>query len=124
MLNIYYCSTIISLFFFLIVLELVRRRKLKEQYSLFWLLVSMAMVIISLHPDILEKMAEVLGIYYAPAAIFFLGLIFAFALILHFTIIISKFNFQYLRTVQELALLKQRVQQLEKNIQEKDATYE
>jgi hypothetical protein len=112
--NIYTFSMLISLGFFIIILELVRRQKLKEEYSILWLVISISMVIISFVHNLLERMATALGIHYAPALLFLIGFIFSITLILHLTVIISKHSSQYIRTVQELALLKQRVYEMEK----------
>lgn len=55
---IYVLSVSIAFAFLLIVLELVRRQKLKEQYSLLWILFSVTLLIISFNVSIIEWVAD------------------------------------------------------------------
>ncbi|MTV49975.1 DUF2304 family protein [Heliobacillus mobilis] len=115
-LTVYNYATVISVIFLGFVLEMVRRYSLKEQYSILWLLVAALMLLLSLKHELLEWIAQALGIYYAPAALFFFGLIFCFSLILHFSVIISKLDSKHTRVVQEVALLNQRIRELEERM--------
>lgn len=99
-------SVSISIAFLLIVLELVRRQRLKEQYSFLWILFSIVLLILSLNASLMEWIADQLGVKYAPAVLFLFGLLFCFSLILHLTIVITKLTKQVLRLTQEVAILK------------------
>ncbi|GAB6929504.1 hypothetical protein JCM10914A_34870 [Paenibacillus sp. JCM 10914] len=106
MMNIYVLSILFSLAFLLIILELVRRRKLKEQYSLLWILMGVLLLIISMNVSLVEQLADWLRIEYAPALLFLFGLLFCFVFILHLTIVITKLSQQVLRLTQEITILK------------------
>ncbi|MFD1179262.1 DUF2304 domain-containing protein [Paenibacillus puldeungensis] len=106
--SIYVLSISIACLFLVFVLELVRRQKLREQYSLLWILFSIILVIISLNVSFVEWVADRLGVKYAPAVLFLFGLIFCFAFILHLTIVITRLTAQVLRLTQEIAILKER----------------
>lgn len=108
MINIYPLSILFSAAFLLTILELVRRQKLKEQYSLLWILMGILLLIISMNVRLVEKLAGWLNIEYAPALLFLFGLLFCFVFILHLTIVISKLNQQVLRLTQEVTILKER----------------
>ncbi|MNJ35061.1 DUF2304 domain-containing protein [Paenibacillus bouchesdurhonensis] len=99
-------SVSISVVFLLIVLELVRRQRLKEQYALLWILFSIVLLILSLNVSFMEWIAEQMGVKYPPAVLFLFGLLFCFSLILHLTIVITKLTSQVLRLTQEVAILK------------------
>lgn len=101
-------SVILAFLFLLLVLELVRRQKLKEQYSLLWILFSAVLVIISLNVSLVEWIADRFGVKYAPAVLFLFGLLFCFTIILHLTIVVTKLTAQVLRLTQELTILKER----------------
>jgi len=63
------------------ILELIRRRKLKEKFALLWLFSSIVLIVISLWGRLLEILAKLAGIYYAPLVlvpiiIFFVILLF------------------------------------------------
>lgn len=105
---IYVLSVSVAFAFLLIVLELVRRQKLKEQYALLWILFSVTLLIISFNVSFIEWIADRLGVKYAPAILFLFGLLFSFALILHLTIVITRLTSQVLRLAQEVTILKER----------------
>ena len=52
-----------------LVLELVRRRKLTEEYSVLWVLCGAALLVFSIWRDGLHLAARALGIYYPPAVL-------------------------------------------------------
>lgn len=106
--TIYVLSVIIAFLFLLLVLELVRRQKLKEQYSLLWILFSLILVIVSFNVSFIEWVADWFGVKYAPAILFLFGLLFCFAIILHLTIVVTRLTAQVLRLTQELTILKER----------------
>ncbi|MDR9856043.1 DUF2304 domain-containing protein [Paenibacillus sp. VCA1] len=106
MMNVYLLSILFSLVFLLTVLELVRRRKLKEQYSLLWILMGILLLVLSMNVKGMEKIAWWLHIEYAPALLFLFGLLFCFVFILHLTLVITKLSRQVLRLTQEITILK------------------
>ena len=110
--DIFLFSALFSLGFLVIVLELVRSKRLKEQYSLLWLFVSAIMMVLTLWRGLVERLAERLGVYYAPSLLFIVGILFSFALILHYAIIISRLHTQNVRLAQELGVLNKRVDDL------------
>ena len=50
-------------------IDLVRRRKLTEEYSFIWILCAAALLVLSLWRDILHVTARWLGVYYPPAVL-------------------------------------------------------
>jgi hypothetical protein len=102
--DIYALSILFSIFFVMFVLSLVRRRKLREQYSIMWLILGFVTVLVSLKTDWLQALAGFLGIYYAPSLLFLIALLFCFAYLLHLTLVISKLSDRVVRLTQELAL--------------------
>jgi hypothetical protein len=112
-----YISTIVfSLFFVLAVVELVRRGKLREQYSLLWLGFGLILLVLSASKRLLGILANWFGVYYAPSLLFLFGLLFAFALILHITVVISRQTDRVIRLTQELAITQHRLAELEKEL--------
>lgn len=106
----------------LIVLELVRRRRLKEEYSLLWLLTAVVLLALSLWRSSLDSIAELIGIFYPPTALFVVGFGFVLLLLLYFSTIISKLSSENNNLTQRLAILDWRVRQLEEQINERQRT--
>jgi hypothetical protein len=107
-----------SLGLLLIVLELVRRRRLKEEYSLLWLLTALVLMALSIWRSSLDLIAKIMGIFYPPTALFVVGFGFVLLLLLYFSTIISKLSGENNSLTQRLAILDWRVRQLEEQINE------
>ncbi|WFA16425.1 DUF2304 domain-containing protein [Paenibacillus mucilaginosus] len=105
--SVYTLSIIFSILFLLVILDMVRRQKLKEQYSLLWILFGIVLFIISINVKLVEVVAAMLGVLYAPALIFLFGLLFCFVFILHLTMVISKLTDRVLRLSQAVAIMEQ-----------------
>lgn len=102
-------SLTFSLFLFAVIIELIRRKKLLERYSLLWLGVSMMMMIASLSRKLLDFLARSVGIFYPPAALFLVGLLFIVALLLHFSMVISRMSEENKTLAQKIAILENRL---------------
>lgn len=111
--NIYYFSALFSLGFLMVVLEFVRTKKLKEQYSLLWIFLGSLMITLAVWRNLLEKLAKIMGIYYAPSLLFVAGILFCFMLILHYSVIISKLYTQNIILAQEIGLLNKKIEEIE-----------
>jgi hypothetical protein len=98
---------------FVLVLELVRRRRLREDYSLLWLFVAAVMIVVVAWRDLLHGLAALVGIAYPPNLLFLLALMFVFALLLYFSTVITRLTLESKRLAQEVALLRQQLRQLE-----------
>ena len=98
-----------SLALTLLVLELIRRRKIKDELWLPWLVVSITPFVMSRWISPWAQLARILGIAYEPALLLMLGLLLCLALILYLTVVVSTLMRQNLRLAQEMALLRERV---------------
>jgi hypothetical protein len=93
----------------LVVLELVRRRRLLERYALTWLFSAVVLLVLAIWRDLLEKLANLVGIAYPPNALFFTAFGFILLLLLHFSAAVSRLADQSRILAQRLALLEERV---------------
>ncbi len=96
------------------IFELVRRRRLKEKYSLVWLMTALALLAVSVIPGLLDTFGKFLGIYYSPTAFFLLAFFFLTLIALQFSVVISKLSERNKILSQEIALLRQRMEELER----------
>ena len=95
------------------VIELVRRRRLREEYAFVWLVAAAALMGLSVWRNTLNIAANWLGVYYPPAVLL-LGVIFVvFVGSLYFAVVISRQRRQIDELVEELALLEAEVRGLE-----------
>lgn len=92
--------------FLLYILEMVRRRKLREEYSILWLAGSVVILVLSLKQDWLVVLSRVVGIAYPPSFLFLVGILFILLILIHFSIAISKLHQMNKKMAQEIALMK------------------
>ncbi|PYR77294.1 MAG: hypothetical protein DMF86_09580 [Acidobacteria bacterium] len=106
-------AIVVSTALLLAVIDLVRRRRLREEYAFVWLVGAAALVVLSIWRNSLNIAANWLGVYYPPAVLL-LGVILAvFVVSLYFAVVISKQRRQIDRLVEELALLEAEVRGLQ-----------
>lgn len=92
-----------------VVFELVRSRRLQEEYSLLWLFTGGVLLLLSLWRGLLDRMAFVVGIAYPPSALFLVGFGFLLLILLHFSVILSGLSERTRRLTQEIALLREQL---------------
>ena len=93
--------------FLLYILEMVRRRKLREEYSILWLFGSAVILVLSLKQGWLISLAHAVGIVYPPSFLFLVGILFILLILIHFSIAISKLHQMNKKMAQELAIMKE-----------------
>ena len=91
------------------VIEQVRRRRLAVEYSLIWIVAGLGMIFFSLWKKGIELLAGLMGIYYAPSALFVVFGVLVFVLCIHFSLAISKLSSSNRVLIQRLALLEDEV---------------
>jgi hypothetical protein len=114
-------AILVSLGLLGVVLELIRRRRLMERYSLLWLACAAILLALSVWRDGLEKFADVVGVAYAPSAIFIVALGFILLLLLHFSLVISRLADQSKVLAQRLGLLQNELDEVRAEL---DAAHE
>jgi hypothetical protein len=102
-------SILASAALLLTVLELVRSRRLQEEYSLLWIFTSVVLLLLSCWRGLLDRMAFLVGIHYPPSALFLVGLAFFLIILLHFSVVLSELSERTKRIAQEVALLREEV---------------
>jgi hypothetical protein len=95
----------------LIVVELIRRGRLKEKYSLLWLLAAGILLMLSVSRELLEYLSRLAGIYYAPSFLFLVAFLFLLLITLHFSVVISGLSEKNKQLAQEIALLRLEMQE-------------
>jgi hypothetical protein len=108
-------AVIVSGALLLLVIDLVRRRKLTEEYSFIWILCAVALLVLSLWRDILHVTARWIGVYYPPAVLLLVLMVSVFMASLYFSVVISGQRRQIERLVEEIALLDQRLREAERD---------
>lgn len=98
------------------IVEQVRRRSLAVEYSLIWIVAGLGMIFFSLWKNGIEYLAGLMGIYYAPSAIFVVFGVLVFVLCIHFSLEISKLSSNNRVLIQRIALIEDELKNLEEKI--------
>ena len=96
----------------LYVLDLVRRRRLSEEYSFLWVVASVVVAILGFSTPVLRAITRALGILYEGSTVFAFGLAFATAMLLHVSIKLSRLGQENHALTRELALVRYDLERL------------
>ncbi len=105
-------AIIISSGLLVVVLEMVRRRRLSERYALLWLGSATVLLVLSAWADLLDRVANAVGVATPVNALFAIAFGFVLLLLLHFSATVSRLSEENKLLAQEAARLDQEVRSL------------
>jgi len=97
-----------------LVFELLRRRRLREKYAAIWIVIAVGTVVVAVFPQILQGVADLVGIRTPSNLLFFGSLIVLFAVSLQLSREVGLLEEQSRRLAEEIGTLRMRVDGLEK----------
>ena len=118
---------LLSFSLFMFVLNLIRKRQLKIEHSVLWLVVSATILVASIWHDLADGVAHFLGVEYPPALFLSIAIFFSLAILMHFSIELSKLKDQNKNLTQELAIYKDIIEKIEgktRNLDEHNSAHE
>jgi hypothetical protein len=90
----------------LLLLELIRRRRVREEYAWLWLFTGVLMILLVTWPALLRLITRLIGAVVPLTTLLIFSMIFLLAIAVHYSVIISNLTTQVKNLSQELALLK------------------
>jgi hypothetical protein len=103
-------AAVIALAFMLMILELIRRDRLQERFSVVWFVAGLGMLAGAIFPGLLGFVADAMGVRDTNVALFSIILLLLLGLALNFSVIMSRQAAQITRLAQEQALERAREQ--------------
>jgi hypothetical protein len=97
-----------SLTLLIFIVELVRRRQLKEEYSVLWVATALTLLLLAAWGGLLRDLAHFIGANSQASALYFFGILFVVFLLLHFSVRVSNLERRVIVLLQEIALLGER----------------
>jgi hypothetical protein len=97
-------AAVLAIAFMAMILELIRRNRLQERYSVIWFVAGIAMLAGAAFPVLLRVLANALGVRDVTIALFSLLFLLLLGLALSFSVIVSRQAEQITRLAQEQAL--------------------
>jgi hypothetical protein len=100
----------LAILFMLWILDLIRRDRLQERYSVIWFVAGLAMLAGAAFPGLLKLVADLMGVRDTNVALFSIVLLLLLGLALNFSVIMSRQAAQITRLAQERAFEQARRQ--------------
>jgi hypothetical protein len=97
-------ASVLALVFMLMILELIRRDRLQERYSVIWFIAGLGMLAGAAFPGLLEVVANLMGVRNTNVALFSIVLLLLLGLALNFSVIMSRQAAEITRLAQERAI--------------------
>ncbi len=98
-------AVLVSFVTLAVIVELTRRRRLREEYSLLWILTALGMFLLSTWYGLVEWLTQLSGAVSPVTTLFIFGLVFLLLISVHFSTVLSRLTQQVRRLTQEVALL-------------------
>ncbi len=96
----------------IVVVELVRKRRLREEYSLLWVGTAAVLLLLALKQDLILELSKLFGAAQSSSTLFFLALVFLMLLSLQFSVHLSRLTFRNKALSQRIALLEREMEEL------------
>ncbi|HEX7253019.1 MAG TPA: DUF2304 domain-containing protein [Thermoanaerobaculia bacterium] len=107
---------LVSMTLLVIVLNMVRKRQLREQYSLLWIAACAVLLLSAVLIRAVDALAHAVGIFYPPAFVFLVAILLIVVLQVHFSVVISSLKEQSRTLAQDLGILEDQVRSLRRQI--------
>ncbi|MEV6811127.1 DUF2304 domain-containing protein [Micromonospora sp. NPDC051296] len=92
------------------IVELLRRRQLREKYGMLWLGLLFVVIPLSLFPTLLDGVADLLGVASGVSLVLFLGIVFLLLVCIHLSWEVSRLEEETRTLAEEFALLRAEVE--------------
>lgn len=105
---------ILLLILLFVIFRTVKNKLISVKYSLIWIVSVVVMAIIALSPNTLKKVANYMGFELVSNMLFLIGFLILFVITFALTVIVSIQKNEITTLIQELGILKSRVEDYEK----------
>lgn len=105
-------AVIVATVMLLVVVELVRKRKLREEYAFLWIGTAILLTILALWTNVLDWIRAALGAQTQASTLFFGAILFLMLLALQFSVHLTKLTFRNKALGQEVSLLRRELDDL------------
>ncbi|TFB74335.1 DUF2304 domain-containing protein [Cryobacterium glaciale] len=100
-----------------VVIEMLRRRRLRERHATWWLIAGTLALIVGVFPKTLEWAADVAGVAIPINLVFFVSVVILFLVCIQHSSELTKLDDQTRTLAEQTALLELRIRELEQNTQ-------
>lgn len=105
---------VICIAMLLLVVDLVRRRKLREEYSQLWFATWFGILVLMVWFDLLKWISHFIGAVSNVSTLFLFAFMFLILISLHFSVVISKLTNRLKDLSQQYAILRNELESMKK----------
>jgi hypothetical protein len=109
-------ALIVSVGMLILIIELVRRRKLREEYSWLWLLTVSTILLLTVWFGLLRWITLLIGAMIPSSTIFMLAFLFLIFISLHYSVVISRLTNRNIELAQRYAFLELELNDLKEHV--------
>ena len=95
-----------------LIVYLIRKRKLREEYALLWLIVGAGVIALAVWYGALLRLTRLIGAVAPTTTLFIFAILFLLVLAIHFSISHSRLSDQIKDLTQELAMIRKEMEEL------------
>lgn len=96
-------------------IELLRRRRLREKYAALWITVAVLVLVVVAFPHLLERVAAMVGVTVPVNLVFFVALLLLLIVCVQLSAEVSTLERETQTLAEEVALLRNRLEHLERD---------
>jgi len=106
----------LSIILLLITIELIREKRLREEYAILWLFTGIAVLVFSLWPNVFlsQFFTRITGIFYLSAVVL-IAFFFLLLIVLHFSVVISALMDRNKELTQRYSLLELEIKEMKRH---------
>jgi hypothetical protein len=105
-------SIIFSFLLLGVIIALIRKRRLREEYAILWVMIALLFVVLSVFRGLIDGISRLMGIKYQPASLFLILFGCLFLLGFHFSLVISDLKKKLNAMAKTVALLQERLSRI------------
>jgi hypothetical protein len=105
-------AIVLAVTMLIVVVELVRKRKLREEYSFLWVGTAAVLLLLAVKQDLIIELSKLFGAADSSSTLFFLALVFLMLLCLQFSVRMSKLTSRNKALSQRIALLEREMEEI------------
>ncbi|MGW9629787.1 DUF2304 family protein [Agromyces sp. NPDC055520] len=118
----YIFGIVAAVFVLAVVIEMLRRRRLRERHAAWWLLAGILALVIGIFPQTLRWASDLIGIEVPTNLVFFVSLVLLFFVCLQHSAELTELESENRSLAEQVVLLDLRVQRLEHDSEARDST--
>lgn len=107
---------IITIIYIFMIMRAIKNKKMQISFSTLWIVIGLVLIIAVAIPNMIDNISKLLGFELSVNMIFCAAIFLLFYIVFNFNILLSKENKRNIILIQEISIMKKRIQELEEKI--------